>query len=172
MKSLLSGMIAGISFDELPKPENGIDQRFQKDGKTAGGVSVLLYESPDNLETSHQMISDGMLDEEFLEKLIKEFGSTSRGIAFSSPDDLGDKAYAVGTYTILNDQDDPLLQALTRDTANDDVSVLFQRCSALIFIHFGDYGYVSDERIAAIHRDEGIAYAQRLDNRLTPLVCR
>lgn len=159
-------------FSELPSPEGEIHQYFEKDGDPVGGVGIALYESPDDLEEAYQIIFDGMASEDLIEDLIREFGSSRLGIAFNFPDDLGDQAYLVGTYTVLNDQDPAWMQDLFIDTASDGVEVLFRRCSAVVHIRLGGYEYVPDKNIAEINSLDGLAYAQRLDKRLTPLVCR
>jgi hypothetical protein len=167
VRSVLPGM-----FDGLPETDNSVYQQFEKDGGPAGGIAIALYESLDDQVKAYQIILDGMLTEDSIEALEKEFGSSPLGIAFSFPDDVGEEAYAVGDYRKIDDQDPLWMQDLKRETANDSSEVLFRRCDAVVHIRFAGYGYLGTETSAASIRDDAIAYAQRLDKRLIPLVCR
>jgi len=48
--------VAPSLFDDLPTAENTIDQRFERGGDTAGGVTVFLYDSTSEIEEAYALI--------------------------------------------------------------------------------------------------------------------
>jgi hypothetical protein len=117
-------------FKDAPLPVKAIDQRFGlADGVTIGGVTVLLYDSPADLEKAYAVVIGGM-------------GSS----AYPSTE-VGDKARIGG------------LTARTQRIAE----VSFVRCHALVSVSLSETPQPDDDTLT---------YAQRLDKRLMPLVCR
>lgn len=48
--------VAPSLFDDLPTAENTMDQRFERGGDTAGGVTVFLYDSTSEIEEAYALI--------------------------------------------------------------------------------------------------------------------
>jgi len=48
--------VAPSMFDDLPAAENTIDQRFERGGDTAGGVTVFLYGSTSKIEEAYALL--------------------------------------------------------------------------------------------------------------------
>ena len=48
--------VAPSMFDDLPSAENTIDQRFERGGDTAGGVTVFLYDSTSEIEEAYALL--------------------------------------------------------------------------------------------------------------------
>lgn len=56
-------------FNNLPEAQNTIYQQFAKDGETAGGVTVLLFESQEDIENAYKKIIAGFSDAEELDEI-------------------------------------------------------------------------------------------------------
>ena len=54
--------VAPQMFDELPIAENVIDQRFEKGGAAAGGVTVILYSSKSEIDEVYGLLVSSMGD--------------------------------------------------------------------------------------------------------------
>lgn len=80
---------APAMFDKAPHPINAINQRFEHKDETAGGVSVLLYESTDDVKKAYDVVVDGLVDDLIVQKPeLGEGGVTSviqiqKGLSFS-----------------------------------------------------------------------------------------
>jgi len=58
-------------FKDLPSAQNTVYQQLEKEGDVAGGITIFLYDSQDNIETAYNLIVGGLLDDA---KLSDEVG--------------------------------------------------------------------------------------------------
>ena len=104
-------------FSALPKAQNQIYRQFEHDRDGAGGVTVLLYESSDDVNEAYSMIVDGFAEPQSIE-----------GLTVLRPlvPDLGEEAEA-------NTVEGELL-----DIVLDSTDLAFIRCSAVVHIRMMD----------------------------------
>ena len=95
-------------FDNAPKPDLAIDQRFQKAGETKGGVVVQVYLDDAKLQQAVKAVSDGMGDD----------ATTVSG--------LGEQALYTGFS----------IEILGSTSAFSDL--VFVRCQAIVHVRFSD----------------------------------
>ena len=131
-------------FSDAPKAENEIYQQFQKGGETVGGVTVLLYESSEDIDRAYSIIVDGFGQSR------NESGIKSKVRTLS---DIGDKAVAVMTEVNIKEL----------GLSSKHADLVFVRCHAVVHIRFSD---IFDMDISIT------SYANRLSKRLITLVCR
>lgn len=118
-------------FSGVPEAQNTYYQQFEKGGDSKGGVTIFLYDTQYDIESSYQTIFKGFPDDAVK---LDEIGEMSDMIYMSID--------VVGIKMQMGD-------------------LLFIRCNAVVHIRMTD---ISSE-------DSLIAYAKRLDTRLSELVC-
>jgi hypothetical protein len=120
-------------FNALPKPNVIIQQGFRAGKFASDGIMILLYESPDDLSSSYELLK----------------GILEKDANFSPLNDVGEKS-------IISDERNNLFTVTS-------VKMVFLRCQALVYI---------DLFSTSADKEDAINYALRVDNRLTPLICR
>lgn len=104
-------------FSNLPAPDLAIDQRFQKNGETKGGVTILIYEEQWKIDSTYGILQKG-LDSNNDSEATK---SVSHEIK-----DIGEKAF----YSYLH--------AEILSSVMDSQDLIFTRCTAVIYIRITD----------------------------------
>jgi hypothetical protein len=113
-------------FKDVPDAAQVVQQGFRAGDYSADGITILLYESPSDIDAAYKVF----LREE------RRLGPLS---------DVGEKAKIFSSGLDVK-----------------SVQILFVRCHAIVFI---------DLFATSASADVATTYAQRLDKRLTPLVC-
>ena len=128
-------------FDSLPEPQNEAYQQIAHKDEAAGGVSIILYDSHEDLKAAYNEIVDGMKFEE---------DSESIDVETIALDEVGEQATACSVETSVLGQ------------TFESLDLVFLRCQAIAHIRMTD----------TTNLDYGLSYAQRLDERLQPMVCQ
>lgn len=118
-----------------------IYQQIAKYNLQSGGVSVLVYESLEQVEIAYEELINGLGTNG-----INEYGDTRIG----EYQGLGEKATFSTNELVFN------------GVPINNVNLVFVRCHAVI-----EVGFLDTLDISSLS-----GYAQRLDQRLVPLVCR
>jgi len=132
-------------FKDIGGYDNAIFREFERNGKHIGGVTIFLYESLDALDVAYDSIGD------FGESGGKEIKNTGgeMKITVGNIPDVGEEAkYWVVEGSFLG-------------ISLDGADLAFTRCHSVVHI-----------RVDTANIDVIVAYAKRLDKRITELVCR
>lgn len=111
----------------------------------SGWVSVLLYETEEEANQAYRVVSEHLID------------FTSGAISANSPVDIGVEAYW-GAY------------GMGLNVETDSHMLTYARCNGLVWIRLID-DYRVTSRLDYILESDIVAYAKRLDDRLTNLLC-
>ena len=68
--------VAPGMFRDLPLAQNTVYQQLEKNGETAGGIAIFLYDSQENVEEAYNLIVDGMTDDAELSNNVGEKATT------------------------------------------------------------------------------------------------
>ena len=123
------GNTAPEMFGGIPKADYIIYQQFQKNGESAGGVTVFLYESIQSVDKAYQVIAVGM-------------GNTEPVAGDWEKGELVIFSISAINFTAID--------------------VLYADCHSAVHIRLSDID----------NKQHVINYAKRLNERLSPLVCR
>lgn len=110
-------------FNELPEAENQIYQQFQRRGRPAGGVAVILYETKSKAEVAYALLRQGFGPS------INELGITIKRKTIS---DVGNQAEAV------------TIRGTLFGTVLDSIGLAFIRCSAVVHIRLVGTTYLNE----------------------------
>lgn len=106
--------VAPEMFKNFPSPQRAIDQRFEHEGETGGGVVVLLYEQQADRDRAYAMLVDGISDD-------------AQPVA-----DLGEQSIAHGME----------LEAAGMNIKSTDLG--FVRCQAIVHVRLTDTSNVAE----------------------------
>ncbi len=51
---------APAMFTAVPEPQKAVHQQFERNGETQGGVTVLLYDTPEDVDEAYNLVAQGM----------------------------------------------------------------------------------------------------------------
>jgi len=113
-------------FGECPAPVLAAYRQVAKNEETVGGVTVLLYESTQDITDAYTLIADGMTSDVALEGLTENVYETS---------DIGDEALVSAMS----------LTALGK--THENLDLLFSRCQAVVHVRLS--GTLNEDAIIA-----------------------
>jgi hypothetical protein len=135
----------------LPLPDNQIQQRLQDSEGPTGWVIVLLYELQDDLNVTYDRMQSNL---------------SGSGSSPGSPVVFEKRSLAgVGERAAQSTIDDPVVYRR--------INIVFTRCHAYVDLHMGNGSrFRRPDQTMDVMTAAAIEYAQRLDKRLSSVVCR
>jgi hypothetical protein len=130
-----------LNFVNDPPATSMAGRRFERDGRGAGSVAVLLYASPADAEQAYGRLTTSVRDD-----------AASSGSPAQAEPGLGDRAMRARLS----------LRSSTYGPGQVAV-VVFARCHALVDIRLNEW--------TGLALDAALGYAKRLDQRLVAAVC-
>jgi hypothetical protein len=130
------------NFEDSPPAARLIGLHLTRDGRAAGSMSVLLYDSPSDLARAYKRLTASVTGP-----------AAALGNAVQPRTDVGDKAVTAR-----------LTLAASTNGPNHVAVIIFARCYAMIDIRLNDR--------ADTTRDTALAYAKRLNQRVAALTCK
>lgn len=123
-------------FATLPDSDNQIYQQFERNGRAAGGVAVMLYESSDDIDGAYSLLLEGFGEPS------NEAGIT---VERQAVPDVGEQAETV------------TIEGTLLGVTLDSVDLAFIRCSAVVHIRLVGTALLAEASSYARRLDERLA---------------
>jgi len=123
-------------FATLPDSDNQLYQQFERNGRAAGGVAVMLYESSDDIDGAYSLLLEGFGEPS------NEAGIT---VERQAVPDVGEQAETV------------TIEGTLLGVTLDSVDLAFIRCSAVVHIRLVGTAQLAEASSYARRLDERLA---------------